>query len=127
MLRDSIIAPSTSSWNSPILLIPKKADASGRKKWRIVVDFRKLNGVTIGDSVPIPVISEVLDALGNSRYFSTIDCVSGLLQVPVKFEDQPKTAFSTSQGHYEYKRMPFDLKDAPSTFQTLMNSVLCGI
>jgi hypothetical protein len=127
MLRDSIIAPSTSSWNSPILVIPKKADASGRKKWRIVVDFRKLNNVTIGDSFPIPVISEILDALGNSRYFSTTDCASGLLQVPVKFEDQPKTACSTSQGHYEYKRMPFGLKDAPSTFQRLMNSVLCGI
>jgi hypothetical protein len=127
MLRDGIIAPSTSPWNSPILVVPKKADASGKKKWRIVVDFRKLNDVTIGDSFPIPVISEVLDALGNSRYFSTIDCASGFLQVPVKVEDQPKTAFSTAQGHYEYKRMPFGLKGAPATFQRLMNSVLCGI
>ncbi|PNF14896.1 hypothetical protein B7P43_G05140 [Cryptotermes secundus] len=127
MLQDGIIAPSNSPWNSPILVVPKKADASGKKKWRIVVDFRKLNDVTIGDSFPIPVISEVLDALGNSRYFSTIDCASGFLQVPVKQEDQAKTAFSTPQGHYEYKRMPFGLKGAPSTFQRLMNSVLTGI
>ena len=69
MLRDGIIVPSTSPWNSPILVVPKKADASGKKKWRIVVDFRKLNDVTIGDSFPIPVISEILDALGKSRFF----------------------------------------------------------
>lgn len=127
MLQDGIIAPSNSPWNSPILVVPKKPDASGKRKWRIVVDFRKLNDVTIGDSFPIPVISEVLDALGNSKYFSTIDCASGFLQVPVKLEDQPKTAFSTPQGHYEYKRMPFGLKGAPSTFQRLMNSVLTGV
>jgi hypothetical protein len=109
------------------LVIPKKADASGKKKWRIVVDFRKLNEVTIGDSFPIPVISEVLDALGNSKYFSTVDCASGFLQVPVKAEDQSKTAFSTHQGQYEYKRMPLGLKGSPSTFQRLMSTVLTGI
>jgi hypothetical protein len=73
MLQDGIIEPSTSPWNSPILVIPKKADASGKKKWRIVVDFRKLNEVTVGDSFPLPVISEILDTLGKSKYFSTID------------------------------------------------------
>jgi hypothetical protein len=62
MLRDEIIAPSSSPRNSPILVTPKKSDASGKKKWRIVVDFRKLNDVTIGDSFLIPVISEILDA-----------------------------------------------------------------
>jgi hypothetical protein len=52
MLRDYIIAPSASPWTSPILIVPKEADASGKKIWRIVVDFRKLNDVTIGDSFP---------------------------------------------------------------------------
>ena len=69
MLRDGIIEPSTSPWNSPILAIHKKENASGKKKWRIVVDFRKLNEVTVGDSFPLPVISEILDTLGNSKYF----------------------------------------------------------
>jgi len=68
MLRDGIIEPSTNSWNSPILVIPKKADASVRKKWKIVVDFRKLNDVTIGDSFPLPDTSEIFDALGKSKY-----------------------------------------------------------
>ena len=57
MLQDEIIVPRTSPWNSPILVIPKKADTCGKKKWRIVVDIRKLNDVTIRDSFPIPVIS----------------------------------------------------------------------
>jgi hypothetical protein len=127
MLRDGIIAPSISPWNAPLLVVPKKADASGVKKWRIVVDFRKLNDVTIGDNYPIPVISEILDALGNSRYFSTIDCANGFRQILVRTEDRSKTAFSTSQGHFEYNRMPFGLKNAPSTFARLMSTVLSGL
>jgi len=91
------------------------------------VDFRKLNDLTIGDSFPIPVISEILDALGKSKYFSTIDCSSRFLQVPVKLEDQAKTAFSTREGHFQYTRMPFGLKGAPATFQKLMTTILSGI
>jgi len=125
MLRDGLIVPSNSPWNLPILVVPKKEDASGKKKWRIV-DFRKLNDVTIGDSFPIPVISEILDALGKSKYFSTIDCASGFFQVPLKYEDQAKTAFS-ARGHFQYKRMPFGLKGAPATFQRLMTTALSGI
>jgi hypothetical protein len=56
------------------LVIPKKEDASGRKKWRIVVDFRNLNEVTVRNSFPLLVITEILDVLENSKYFSTIDC-----------------------------------------------------
>ena len=83
MLRDDIIEPSTSPWNSPILVIPKKEESSGKRKWRIVVDFRKLNEVTVGDTFSFSVLSEILDTLDNSKYFSTIDCASGFLQVPV--------------------------------------------
>jgi len=91
------------------------------------VDFRKLNDVTFGDSFPIPVVSEILDALGKSKYFSTIDSASGFLQVPVKLEDEAKTAFSTRDGHFQYTRMPFGMKGAPATFQRLMTTILSGI
>jgi hypothetical protein len=127
MLRDGIIAPNTSPWNSPILVLPKKADASGKKKRRIVVDFRKFHDVTIGDSFPIPVILEILDTLGKSKYFSTIDCTRGFLQVSVKLANQAKPAFSTRECHFQHKRMLFGLKGAPTTFQRLMNTVLSGI
>ena len=101
--------------------------SSSKTKWRVVVDFRKLNDVTVGDSFPIPVISDVLDSLGKSKYFSTVDCASGFWQIPVRTEDRPETAFSTEYGHFEYKSMPFGLKGAPATFQLLMSTVLSGM
>lgn len=127
MLEEGIIKHSTSPYNAPILVVPKKTDASGKPKLRVVVDFRKLNDATVGDSFPIPLIDEVLNAFGKSKYFSAIDCASGYHQIPVRTEDQPKTAFSTPEGHYEFNRMPFGLKSAPSTFQRLMNNVLTGL
>ena len=99
-------------------------DASGKKKWRLCIDFRKLNEVTMGDSYPLPNIQDILDKIGRARYFTTLDCASGYLQIPINPEDQSKTAFSTPSGHYEYKRMPFGLKSAPATFQRTMNAVL---
>ena len=71
MLAGGVIQQKSSPWNSPILVVPKILDASGKTKWRVVVDFRKMNDVTVGDSFPIPVISDVLDALGKAKYFST--------------------------------------------------------
>jgi hypothetical protein len=82
-------------------MTPKKADESGKNKWRTVADFRKLNEVTVGDSFPLPVLTETTDTLGKIKYFSTIHCASGFLPVPVKPEDQAKTAFSTSEGHFQ--------------------------
>jgi hypothetical protein len=107
--------------------VPKKAEASGTKKWRIVVDFRKLNDVTTVDSSPLSIILEILVALGKSKYFSTIDCASGFFQVPVKLEDQAKTACSTREGHFQYTRMLIGLNGAPATFQRLMTTVLSSI
>jgi hypothetical protein len=124
MLEDDIITPSNSGWNFPLLVVPKKLDASGKRKWRICIDFRRLNEITIGDSYPLPNIQDILDKLGRARYFSALDCASGYLQVPIAKEDRHKTAFSTANGHFEFKRMPFGLKSAPSTFQRMMNNVL---
>jgi hypothetical protein len=80
MLKDQIIRHSTSPWNSPIILVKKKEDASGKQKWRLVVDFRRLNKVTIGDSYPLPLITEILDALGKARYLRRSQWIpSGLI------------------------------------------------
>ncbi|PNF39993.1 hypothetical protein B7P43_G15585 [Cryptotermes secundus] len=77
LLDDGIIAPSRSAFNSPLLLVPKKADASGKVKWRVVIDFRKLNEWTVGDAYPLPNITDILDQLGKAKYFSTVDLASG--------------------------------------------------
>ena len=98
-LRDNIIEPSASPMSSPIIIVPKKSDSQGNKKWRLVIDFRKLNAQTINDSYPLPNIADILDQLGDSKYFSTFDLASGYHQVLVKPEDRWKTAFSTPNGH----------------------------
>jgi len=110
------------------LMVPKKSEsASGKQKLRIVVDFRRLNDLTIGDSYPLPNITDILDQLGNAKYFSTLNLASGYHQIAMSERDKSKTVFSTPYGHYEFNRMPFGLKNALATFQRLMNSVLAGL
>jgi len=73
LLQDGIMEESMSPWLSPILVIPKKLDASGQPKFRLVVDYRKLNERTIGNAYPLPDITEILDQLGQAKYFSCLD------------------------------------------------------
>lgn len=91
MLDDGIIRHSQSPWSSPIWIVPKKADASGTKKWRIVVDYRKINEKTINDRYPIPNMDDILDKLGKCNYFSTLDLASGFHQI-----EMPKTLSKNS-------------------------------
>jgi len=90
MLRDKIIRHSNSPWNSPIILVKKKEDASKKEKWWLVVDFRSLNEVTVGDSCPLPLIMDILGALGKARYYTTVDLASGFHQVLLREEDRQK-------------------------------------
>ena len=127
LLEEGIIMKSDSPWNSPLLVVPKKAGPDGKRKWSMVVDFRKLNEKTIGDAYPLPDITEILDQLGQSKYFTCLDMVMGYHQIELEFGEVPKTTFSTKQDHWEYRRLPFGLKMDPATFQKMMNSVLGGL
>lgn len=122
-----IIEPSDSPYNAPVWVVPKKSDASGKKKWRIVIDFRKLNEVTDQDAYHLHNIETILSQLGSAKFFSALDLSSGFHQIPMHPNSKKFTAFSTPEGHFHYNRMPFGLKNAPATFQRMMDKALRGL
>jgi hypothetical protein len=93
--RTSIIQP----------VVVKNTDASGKQKFRLVV-YRKLIQKTIGDVYPLPDITEILDQLGQAKYFTCVGKAVGCHQIEMDPKDVDKTAFSTKQGHSAYRRMP---------------------
>lgn len=126
MLTEQIIQPSTSPYNSPVLLVPKKS-MNNDKKWRLVIDFRQLNKKVIADKFPLPRIDDILDQLGRAKYFSTLDLMSGFHQIELDEISKQYTAFSTNSGHYEFNRLPFGLNISPNSFQRMMTIALSGL
>lgn len=122
MLGRAVIQPSSSPWASPVVLVPKK-DGS----FRFCIDYRKVNSVTRKDAYPLPRVDDTLDTLAGSKWFTTLDLLSGYWQVEVSPEDREKTAFCTHEGFFEFRVMPFGLCNAPATFQRLMDTVLAGL
>jgi len=117
-----IVQPSSSPWASPIMLVQKKDGTL-----RFCVDYRGLSSVTKKDTFPLPRIDDLLDQVGHSHYFSTLDLASGYWQIAMHPDSQEKTAFITHSGLYAFKVMPFGLCNTPSAFQRLMDRVLCGL
>jgi len=117
-LKSGRITPSTSEFGAPVLFVPKP-DGS----WRMVIDYRALNKITVRNKYPLPRIDDILDGLAQSRVFSSLDLTEGYHQIRLTPEDCPKTAFRTAVGLYEYKVLPMGLCNAPATFQRMVNTI----
>nr|GBM06712.1 Retrovirus-related Pol polyprotein from transposon 17.6 [Araneus ventricosus] len=122
LLDAGIIQPSTSPYCAPVLLV-KKSDGS----FRLVADLRKLNSKTIPDNSPLPKIDEMIDQLSGAKFFSTMDLTSGFHQMSMHPDHMHYTGIATEFGLFEYKRLPFGLKNASASFQRLMRIVLAGL
>lgn len=122
LLERDVIEPSTSPWSAQVVLASKK-DGS----YLYCVDFRRLNSVTVKEYYPIPGGEDMIDTLAGAKCFSTLDLVSVYRAFEIHPDDGEKTAFSTKQGHWQWKRVPFGLCNAAPSFVRHIASLSAGI
>ncbi|GKB03204.1 putative reverse transcriptase domain-containing protein [Tanacetum coccineum] len=117
-VRQGFIRPSSSPWGAPVLFVKKKDES-----FRMCIDYRELNKLTVKNRYPLPRIDDLFDQLQGSSVYLKIDLRSGYHQCRVRGGDIPKTTFRNWYNHYEFQVMPFGLTNAPAIFMDLMNRV----
>ena len=114
-----VVEPSISPWSSPVVPV-RKEDG----KIRMCIDYRKLKSVTVPDRFSIPNLHDSVFSLPGNKYFTRLDLVKSYYQIPIDEKSRPYTAFSTPQGHYQFRKLSFGLRNAPSAFQREIQSIL---
>ncbi|GJW77399.1 reverse transcriptase domain-containing protein [Tanacetum coccineum] len=137
LLDAGLIYPiSDSPWVSPVHCVPKKGGMTVVENedneliptrlitgWRVCIDYRKLNDATRKDHFPLPFMDQMPERLAENEYYCFLDGFSGYFQIPIDPKDQDKTTFTCPYGTFAYRRMPFGLCNAPSTFQRCMMAI----
>ncbi|KAG1952330.1 gag-pol fusion protein [Pimephales promelas] len=122
LTANGLAVPSYSPWSSPCVLVPK-SDGT----FRFCTDYRKVNAVTRPDCYPLPRMEDCIDNIGSARFVTKLDLLKGYWQVPLTSRASQISAFVTPDHLMEYKVMAFGLRNAPATFQRLVNLVLAGV
>ncbi|GKB92179.1 reverse transcriptase domain-containing protein [Tanacetum coccineum] len=136
LLVAGLIYPiSDSPWVSPVC-VPKKGGMTVVEnedneliptrlvtRWRVCIDYRKLNDATCKDHFPLPFMDQMLERLVGNEYYCFLDGFSGYFQIPIDSQDQEKTTFTCPYGTFAYRHMPFGLCNAPGTFQRCMMAI----
>ena len=122
LLEHNLAQPSSSPWSSPCLLVPKP-DATVR----FCTDYRKVNNVTVPDSFPMPRVDDCVDTIGSARFVTKLDLLKGYWQVPLSPRASAISAFVTPDNFLQYCVMAFGMRNAPATFQRLVNIVFSGV
>jgi hypothetical protein len=122
LLKLGIIEESDSSYASPVVLVPKS-----NNELRLCTDFRKVNLQTVADPFPMPRVEELIDRVGKATFITKLDMSRGYWQVPLDEQSIPVSAFVTPFGHFQWKYMPFGLRNAPATFSRLVSKLFRGL
>ena len=126
-LRDHDLNETTiSNYNSPIILVPKKGTQSS-KKYRMCIDYRKVNKNLIADKFPLPRIDEILDSLVRAKYFSVLDLFSSFHQIPIHPDSRDITSSITTNGQYRWKILQYGFNISPNSFTRMMNLAFSGL
>jgi hypothetical protein len=123
MLKDGMIEASRSPWAASALVVPKWNPDGTVKGWRLVIDYRLVNAITVRFQYPMPRIDDVFDSVGGAKFFSSCDLTSGFWQLRLTDSDVPKTAFQTPTRLYQWRVLPMGLSNSPAVFQRTMSEV----
>jgi hypothetical protein len=122
MLELGVIEESNSPYASPVVIVAREPGSV-----RFCCDFRRINSVTIPDSFPMARIDDIIDKVGQAKFMTKLDLSRGYWQIPMDPDSIPLSAFCTPHGLFQWKVMPFGLRNAPATFERLVKRVLSGL
>lgn len=121
LIKTDLIEESCSPFAAPVTLAYKRDEET---KTRMCIDFRELNKLVIPEPQPFPLIDEIIAKTSGAEWFSALDINSAFWSIPIRTKDRYKTAFVTQNGHWQWKCLPFGLKNSPGIFQRILNNII---